>query len=144
MPRPWVVKLAAFVKSTPPEDLEVTHILAVSPPGTPDQDWVPKIRDQDWTVISADGGRTPNRGRGGKLPQLCADFGVTLIILSPRVHNRTAFDKTRTILSVWNRIVEVATDESCRGRRYMLEPTDPNNFGVGRVTERQSPPRRQN
>jgi len=87
-------------------------------------------------VISADGGRTPNKKRGAKLPRLCAENGVTLILLSPNVHGRKTIDKARTILSVWDRIIEIATDPACRGKRFMLEPSDRTNVAVGRITER--------
>ena len=54
----------------------------------------PRLKDEDWTIISADGGRQPNKGRGKKLPLLCMEYGLTLIVLSPAVHKRKAWDKT--------------------------------------------------
>lgn len=134
--RPQVDKLIEFVKPAAPEGLEIRHILDLAPSGTHDEIWLPTLKDKGWTVISADGGRTPNKRRGKKLPRLCIEYGVTLVILSPKVHARKSFDKVRTILSVWDRLIEIATDEACLGRRYMLEPSDPENPEVGRLTKR--------
>jgi hypothetical protein len=131
-----MARLAEFVKPNEGEGPIISHLLDLAPPGTFDEVWIPRIKDEGWTVISADGGRTPNKRRGKKLPRLCAENGITLILLSPAVHNRKAFDKTRTILSVWDQIVEIAVDPSLRGKRYMLEPLNPGNPGVGRLVER--------
>jgi hypothetical protein len=67
---------------------------------------------------------------------LCAEYGITLIILSPSVHARKSIDKARTILSVWDEIVEIAADPSRIGRRYALEPLNPENLGIGRLVEK--------
>ena len=68
--------------------------------------------------------------------RLCAQNNITLILLSPSVHHRKAFDKMRTIISIWDRIVEIAEDPLQRGKRFMLEPLNQENIGVGRITER--------
>jgi hypothetical protein len=99
------------------------------------------MSEEEWTIISADGGRKPNKGRGKKLPDLCAEYGITLILLSPSVHNRRAFDKMRTIVSVWDQIIAIAGDPLQRGKRFMLEPLNQENIGVGRITERLIHPR---
>lgn len=134
--RPVVARLMDFVGPAAPPGFEIHHVLDLAPSGTRDEDWLPPLKDGGWTVISADGARTPNRNRGKKLPRLCVEYGVTLVLLSPKVHGRKSFDKVRTIISVWDRLVEIAADESCRGRRYMLEPLGIENLGVGRLTER--------
>ena len=130
--RPQVDKLIELVKPMAPMGTEIRHIFDVAPAGTLDETWVPTLKDKEWTVISADRGHS----RGKKLPRLCAEYGVTLVILSPRVHARKSSDKVRTILSVWDRLIEIATDEACLGHRYMLEPSDPENPEVGRLTKR--------
>ena len=141
LPGPSVARLAEFVRSKEGGSVVVRHLFDLAPPGTLDEVWIPQIMDEGWTVISADGGRKPNKRRGKKLPRLCEEYGVTLIILSPVVHNRKVFDKTRTILSVWDQIVEIAADLSRVGSRYMLEPLNQENHGVGRLVERASHPR---
>ncbi len=141
LPRPFVTRLVEFLRPTEGEGPILSHLFDIAPPGTFDEVWIPRIKDEGWTVISADGGRRPNKGRGKKLPQLCVDHGITLILLSPTVHNRKAFDKTRTILSVWDQIVAIAADPSRRGHRYMLEPSSAENAGVGRLVEKSLRPR---
>ena len=133
---PIVERLREFVLPASPTGLEIRHILDLAPSGIRDEVWLPTLKGAGWTVISADGGRKPNRKRGKKLPRLCIEYGVTLVILSPRVHMRRSFDKIRTILSVWDQLIEIAIDESSQGRRYMLEPLNSDNPGVGRLTER--------
>jgi hypothetical protein len=137
--RPVVARLVEFVQPASPEGLEIRHVLDLAPAGTRDEIWLPTLAGAGWTVISADGGRTPNKNRGQKLPCLCVEYKVTLVILSPKVHGRKSFDKVRTIVSVWDRLLEIATDEACLGRRYMLEPSDPENVGIGRLSERPWP-----
>lgn len=138
LPKPVVTRLVEFVKSKEYEGLIIKHLFELAPSGTFDEVWIPQIKDEGWTVISADGGRTPNKKRGKKLPQLCIEYGITLIILSPAVHNRKSFDKARTIISVWDQIL-IATDPSKRGKRYMLEPLSQkyqNNLAVGQLVEK--------
>jgi len=122
LPRAMLVRLAEFVKPETGECPVLRHLLDFESQGTFDEVWIPQIKGEDWTVISADGGRQPNKNRGKKLPCLCAEYGITLIILSPVVHARKAFDKARTIISVWEQIVDIATDPTKRGGRFMLEP----------------------
>ena len=108
--------------------------------GTHDEEWVPKLATEGWTVITADGGRTPNRNRGEKLPRLFARLGVTHVLLSPAVHGRTSFEKILTILSVWYPLLEIAADPSQRGKRFFLEPLPSLERGRGRLKERPIPP----
>ncbi len=137
LPPPLVARLAEFLGTEQRERIVYKSLFDLAPSGTRDEDWIPLIKDQGWTVISADGARKPNKGRGKKLPDLCAEFGVTLIVLSPRVQGRKLIDKTRTIASVWDRIVEIASDPIERGRRYMLEPLiGDDDIGLGRIVAR--------
>jgi PIN like domain len=136
IPGPLLARVAEFVRTTHEKGPTLTHLLEIAPSGILDEEWVPRLKDEGWTVISADGARKPNKNRGRKLPQLCAEYGLTLIVLSPVVHNRKVFDKARTILSVWTQIVEIAADVPGIGKRYMLEPLNRENAGVGRLYER--------
>jgi hypothetical protein len=141
LPQPALVRIVEFLNLKEGEGPTLRHLFDIAPSGTFDEVWIPRIKDEGWTVISADGGRKPNKKRGKKLPHLCLEYGVTLILLSPAVHNRKVFDKTRTIISVWERIVEIAADPTKRGRRYMLEPLNQENPGIGRIVERPIHPR---
>lgn len=140
IPQPLVARLVEFVRPKAGEGPIIRHLFEFAPPGTFDEIWLPGFKEECWTVISADGGRTPNKGRGRKLPQLCMEYGITLILLSPVVHNRKSFDKARTILSVWDRILEIAADRAHRGKRFMIEPRNPTNPGVGRMIEKSARP----
>jgi hypothetical protein len=136
LPRPILERLAEFIGPRELQGITLSHLFDIAPPGTFDEDWIPGLKDEGWTVVSADGGRRPNKGRGKKLPHLCAEFGITLIVLSPAVHARKSLDKARTILSVWDQIVEIAADPSRIGKRYALEPLNPENLGIGRLVEK--------
>ena len=139
LPIPFVTRLADFLDLKPNGGTILCPLLEFAPSGTFDEDWIPRIKDEDWTVISADGGRGPNKKRGAKLPRLCAENGVTLILLSPKVHERKVLDKTRTIISVWDRIVEIASDPACRGRRFMVESLGQQNLVLQRRASRTVP-----
>ena len=139
VPGPIIGRLADFIGSRPHQNIIIKHFLELWPSGTLDQVWVPQLKEQGWTVISADGARRPNKNRGKKLPRLCIENGITLVVLSPVVHRRKVFDKTRTILSVWDELFRIATTPEEKGKRYMLEPLNPYNEGVGKLSAR--PPR---
>jgi hypothetical protein len=136
LPRPLVNRLVEFVSPEEGAGPVIRHLFDYAPSGTFDEVWIPRFKDEGWTVISADAGRKPNKGRGRKLPLLCAECGITLILLSPVVHSRKSFDKLRTIISVWDQILEIAGDSSLCGKRYMIEPLNLGNPAVGRVVER--------
>jgi len=136
LPPPCVARLAEFLDPARLELISYRSLFDLAPPGTRDEDWIPLLKDQGWTVISSDGGRTPNKNRGRKLPDLCSEFGVTLIVLSSAVHHRKVVDKVRTIASVWDQIVEIASDPASRGRRFVLEPMPERDLGLGRIVAR--------
>ena len=140
IPSPALARIAEFIRTNDGEGPVIKHLLDLAPSGILDEEWIPRIKDEGWTVISADGGRRPNKGRGKKLPRLCVEYGLTLIVLSPAVHNRKVFDKARTVLSVWDQILDIAADSSRVGKRYMLEPVNQGNPGIGRLVERASHP----
>lgn len=136
IPRPGFGRLVDFLGPKKLQGIILKYLFDIAPPGTRDEDWIPQLKDEGWTIISADGAKRPNRRRGKKLPHLCAEFGLTLIVLSPSVHQRKVDDKIRTIASVWDEIVSIAADSALKGKRYNLEPLNPDNLGIGRLVER--------
>ena len=68
--------------------------------GTHDDEWVPKIKDEGWIVVTGDSGKG-GTGRGTKLPFVCAREGVTHVMLSGRLQQKTGFEKARAFISVW-------------------------------------------
>jgi hypothetical protein len=94
--RPAVERLEQLVAMGGGEKPRIRHVLEYAPPGTRDEDWIPRLAPEGWTVITSDGGRRPNKKRGEKLPRLCARYAITHVLLSPTVHVRTSFEKLLT------------------------------------------------
>lgn len=138
--RPAVDRLSRFLADGPSDKPDVSHLFEFAPTGTADEVWIPMLASEGWTVVTADGGKTPNKKRGEKLPVLCARLSVTHVILSSTVHQRRTFEKLLTILSVWYPLMELASDPMKRGSRYMLEPLDSLQRGSGRLSRREIPP----
>lgn len=138
--RPAIERLSQLVAMGKGEKPEIRHVLESAATGARDEDWIPQLAPRGWTVITTDGGRTPNKRRGEKLPRLCACHAITHVLLSPSVHGRTSFEKLLTILSVWYPLLEIASDPSRRGKRFVLEPLPTMVRGIGRLIERSIPP----
>lgn len=134
--RPIIGPLRALIGMGKGEKPELGHVLEFTAMGTRDEDWIPRIANEGWTVITADGGKTPNKQRGEKLPKLCAQYGVTHVILSSAIQTRTSFEKTLSVLSVWYELIKIAEDSDNRGKKYMLEPLAPGERGKGRLSHR--------
>ena len=133
--KPAISKLAEIVAMGGGVKPQVSHLFEYAPPGTRDEVWVPGLASDGWTVITADGGHRPNKNRGAKLPLLCHQYSVTHVVLSSFVHNRTTFEKIVTIMSVWYQIVDIASDSSLAGKRYVLEPANLPERGQGKLRE---------
>jgi hypothetical protein len=103
---PAIRRLSELVAMGRGEKPEIRHVLEFAPAGTRDEDWIPKLAPEGWTVITSDGGRTPNKKRGEKPPRLRARCAVTHVLISPHVHGRPSFEKLLTILSVWYPLLE--------------------------------------
>ncbi len=70
--KPIIEPLSKLIGMGKGEKPEVRHVLEFTAMGTRDEVWIPQIAREGWTVITVDGGRTPNKQRGEKLPRLCA------------------------------------------------------------------------
>lgn len=134
--QPAIALVAQLVARGGGEKPRISHLFELAPPGTRDEVWIPQIASEGWTVITADGGRTPNKNRGQKLTHLCNFYEVTHIVLSPAVHGRVSFEKLLTILSVWYELLAIAADPARRGSRYSLEPVPSLQRGQGRLVLR--------
>jgi hypothetical protein len=113
--RPTVQSLEGLLKNSLNPPAEIAHILDFYEQGTPDNQWLPKLAEEGWIVISADRAK---RSGGPKLPYLCAQFGITHILLSGRIHKQPQFEKAVSVASVWNEIV--AASSAPKGSRYIL------------------------
>ena len=120
-----ITKLVAMGKGEKPE---LAHLLDFVPVGTQDEVWIPRMAADGWTVITSDGGRTPNKRRGAKLPYLCATLNVTHVIMSPAIQQRTAFEKVVTLFSVWYDLIDIADDPA---KRAIVTPWSLPSQGTG-------------
>jgi len=85
--------------------------------GQKDEDWIPKLGSEGgWVVITADAGKQSKRGH--KLPDLCREFHVTHLILSSKLHHKSASEKVRWIAAAWV-FIETLHDEP-PGSRFQL------------------------
>ena len=135
-PQTLLAWLAEMVRPAQGQGPVLAHIIDLSLAGLFDEDWVPLFLRTKCTIISADGGRQPNKNRGRKMTQLCVELGITPIVLSPSVHPRKVQYKAKTLLSVWDQVVAIGADPLARGNRYMIDPSDAENPEVGRITQR--------
>ena len=94
----------------------IAHTLERFQQGTVDDVWIPQIATDGWTVFSADRAR---RCGGAKLPDLCAELGVTHILLTGNIHQLPQLEKMKHILFLWDDIV--ATSSAPKGTRFKLQ-----------------------
>jgi hypothetical protein len=100
----------------------VKHLLERFQPGTPDEEWIPKIAQEGFILISSDLGRGK---RGRRLPEICIQCGLTHVLVSGKLHNQTQFEKIRGVLVVWPRLLETAQEPP--GTGYMLKMSSGGN-----------------
>lgn len=105
--------------------------------GNWDETWFPHVKDDGWTILAGDRGK--KSGKGKKLPDLCAQYGVTHVLLGPVVHDRPLFPKLLTILSVWHEVIDAANGP--RGLRFQIEPNGmkPSHCGRGVLLSKNIP-----
>ncbi|MBI1902062.1 MAG: hypothetical protein HYS13_13245 [Planctomycetia bacterium] len=141
IPRLLVSELARLMTfALEDERADVRHLLDfTNQQGVWDEVWIPRAAQEEWMVIAADRGKKGTK-KGDKLPRLCAAYGMTLVLLSRRVHVRPRFQKLLTILSVWHELIEIG---KMRGPlRFNLEPLSMaiESRGRGRLVRRDTPP----
>ena len=112
--KPSMMALKALV----PDDLEFAHICDIFGQGAQDKDWIPQIAEEGrWVVITSDGGKKSNRG--GKLPRLCEENGITHVVMSPSLHSKRADEKVAALVMVWDRLMTLGNEVP--GTRFKLQ-----------------------
>ncbi len=100
------------------DEVELKHIRDFQLNGIPDEQWIPEVAAKEgWVVITADRGK--KGGATEKLPRICAQHGVTHVILSSAVHHQKTMSKIISIMSVWADLIELTTS-SARGSRFSI------------------------
>ena len=112
---PLVPTLATFLEKAG-YPCECKHIRDFQYNGVADDKWVPLIADQGWIVISADSGK--KKSVGEKLPKVCRAYGVSHVILSPKLHYRKQHFKFLKIMEVAYQLQKVA--DAPGGSRFSL------------------------
>ena len=97
-------------------EVEVRHYLDVWKAGRADNEWIPELAAEgNWVVITGDRGKGP----APRLPAVCAQCGVTHVLLAPSVHQMSSEKKLRAIVYVWDELVEIS-ERGEPGRRFKL------------------------
>lgn len=86
-------------------DLKTKHLTECYAPGTPDDKWIPLLeKETDWVVVTADDG---GGSKKAKLPIVCAQLGVTHIVMTPTLHQSPYKEHKQAILTLWPQILVV-------------------------------------
>ena len=110
-----VVKAIQAVLSFHKNKSEVKYIFDFYPSGVPDNEWIVGL-DNDWIIITADRAR---KYGGGKLPLICKEKSISVILLSSSMHNQNQFYKVRAIIYLWDKFLEI--DSKPRGTQFLLK-----------------------
>lgn len=103
-----------------PSAVELEHVIRRGFGGMNDDEWIPMIAGEGWVIVTGDRGKKKKPGTGEKLPVVCAEFKVTYASFSRSFNQRTAFEKYRIILTVWEDLLTL-TDEP-PGTGYSIRP----------------------
>lgn len=105
---PFVDALREIVRLNKKQPVEIGHTIALFGRGAKDLDWIPKVVDNSWIVISED--RGVNSAAGDKLPVICAQLGVTHVLVLPSIlRNGGQFEKMRAIMAIWPELILLPT-----------------------------------
>ena len=86
-------------------DLEMAHVLDFYDPGTGDSTWLqPLQEDRSWIVITNDRGRNPKKE---KLPLICAQLGITHVVMTPALINAGYSEHKSALVAVWKELLEL-------------------------------------
>jgi hypothetical protein len=92
----------------------IHHLTYYFIPGTKDPDWIPKVKSEGWIILTQDKGE---KGRD-KLPQICAHYKITHIIMGKAVLHLKQNQKANAIISVWEQIKDC--NSAPPGTRFRL------------------------
>lgn len=112
---PAVAAIQTVLKFSP-QTAELDHVITRFGAGANDDDWIPAAAGEGWIVVTADAGK--HKSKGGKLPVLCEQFGVTHIVMSAAVNKMSSFGRQRVIIENWEAILAVADEP--KGSRFSL------------------------
>lgn len=91
---------------------ELIHLLNfMGREGSADDEWIPAASAQGWMIITGDKGR-----RKPKLPEICVEYNVKHIIMSPRLNHMNQASKAQAIIGLWPQIKEAYEGEGLRYR----------------------------
>lgn len=91
-------------------DAEVAHLLPkFGAHGLSDRHWVEQlVSEGSWIAISADRGK--HSKLSDKLPLICQEVGLTLVMLSAKLHQRNMAFKLLAIQSVWQDLHDLRSE----------------------------------
>lgn len=110
--------------------VELRHLKDVVGLGQKDEVWLPKVKNEGWTVLTGDSGRCGFK-KGQPLPKICVECGISLVVMSPKVHELPMEKKILVIISVFPEIVRIASAVTCS--HWKLQQRDsktPNHVGT--------------
>lgn len=92
----------------------IHHLFNYFRSGVKDPVWIPQVKDEGWIILTADRGRKARE----KLPNICAHYKITHIIMSKSVLALKQYQKANAIISVWEQIK--ACNNAPKGTRFRL------------------------
>jgi hypothetical protein len=110
-----IVSTIAQILKFHPDPPEIGSVVEQFGSGAKDQEWIPLVAKDGWVVLSNDRAK---RCGGAKLPIVCAEHGVTHILLSKSMHGMKQFYKAAAVLHMWDAITEVHT--ASPGSRFFI------------------------
>jgi hypothetical protein len=106
----------------------VEHLFTYFKIGTPDDVWIPKIAEEEgWVIITADSGKK----RGPKLPELCVEYEITHVLMSPSIAKLSTYGRIRAFHD--NILDLIEASDAKKGTRFRLRRT---SGGDGTAVER--------
>ncbi len=116
--RPWTTKLREYL-SNYPERPEIEHVIDFQRRhgcSQEDEIWIPKAAKEKWILITADRAR---RCGGEKLPLLCIQYKLTHILMSSRIQAETQQERSRVIITLWQKIAALTLEPPGTRRRLI-------------------------
>lgn len=116
-------RLAAFLRETGC-DYDFAYLMDRVGAGAKDRDWIPSVAAEGWIIVTADRGKQTKGGSEKKLPQICAEYGATHILLSASLHQLPTNNKLRALIGVWDSLIQAC--EAKGSRVFVFRHSDGN------------------